>query len=133
MLTIIWVFVWLLEDDMNNKDKIEFMKRGVLWSHSLRLEESSLRLFDVNDCMKDRSNWPGVTLKFALFNHVFHIRCKKKWSLVVYNFILLLHEILNWEVMRCPEICCLVQNITEEKDKMGAKVQQLSWSYLNKQ
>lgn len=74
-----------LKHNMNNKHKIEFTKRRMLWSHTVCLEESCLRVFDVNQCMKDRSNWPGVTLKFALFNHVFHVRCKK-WSLVVYNF-----------------------------------------------
>lgn len=67
-----------LKRNMNNKDKIEFTKRGELWSHTVRLKEYCLRLFDVNQCMKDRSNWPGVTLKFALFNHVFHVRCKKE-------------------------------------------------------
>lgn len=67
-----------LKHNMNNKDKIEFAKRGALWSHTVCLKESCLRLFDVNQCMKDRSNWPGVTLKFALFNHVFHVRCIKK-------------------------------------------------------
>lgn len=95
----IWTIT--LGHNMNNKDKKEFTKRGVLWSRSSSLEESCLRPFDVNNCMKDRSNWPRVTLKFALFNHVFHIRCKKKWSLMVYNFMLLLHKILKWKVTCC--------------------------------
>ena len=76
----------MLRHNMNNKHKIEFTKSRVLWSHTVCLEELRLRVFDVNQCMKDRSNWPGVTLTFALFNHVFHVRCIKKRSLVVYNF-----------------------------------------------
>lgn len=30
---------------------------------------------------------------------------------MVYDFILLLHEILKWEAMRCPGICWLVRNM----------------------
>lgn len=111
-----------LRHNMNNKDKIEFTKRGVLWSHTVCLKESCLRLFDVNQCMKDRSNWPGVTLKFALFNHVFHVRCKKKWSLVVYNlFFFFYHHCMrhiSWKksVEQCAALkyvfLGIAQNIT---------------------
>lgn len=80
-----------VQHNMNNKDKIECTKRGVLWSHTVCLKESCLRLFDVNQCMKDRSNWPEVTLR----NLHSLIMCStsgvwKNCSLVVYNF--LLHE-----------------------------------------
>lgn len=90
MLTIMHeICMVTLKHNMNNKDKIEFTKRSVLWSHTVCLKESCLRLFDVNQCMKDRSNWPEVTLKFALFNHVFHVRCIKKKN---YNL-----TIIPWE------------------------------------
>lgn len=94
-----------LKHNMNNKDKIEFTKRRALWSHTACLEESCLRVFDVNQCMKHRSNWPGVTLKFALFNHVFDVRCIKKRSFVVYNFLPLLHE-ADFLTKVCETISC---------------------------
>lgn len=90
-----------LGHNTSKKDKMEFTKRGILWSYSTGLEESCLRSFDVNLCMKDRSSWPRVTLKFVLFNHVFHIRCKKNQSLMAYNFILWLRDISKWKVMCC--------------------------------
>ena len=61
-------------------------------------EESCLRRFDVNQCMKHRSNWPGVTLTFALFNHAFHVRCiLKKRSLVVYHFSHYCTRHISWQ------------------------------------
>lgn len=125
-----------VKHNKNNKDKIEFTKSRVLWSHTVCLKESCLRLFDVNQCMKDRSNWPGVTLKFALFNHVFHVRCIKKCSLVVYNFLPLLHptHFLTeaYKTIFCPYIrlkishrtlLLAVRDITEDRDRMGGKAQ----------
>lgn len=85
-----------LKHNMNNKDKIEFTKKGVLWSHTVCLKESCLRLFDVNQCMKDRSNWLGVTLKFALFNHVFHVRYIKKWFMFFFFYTYSMRQ-LYWQ------------------------------------
>lgn len=72
-------FVWLLWNIIwTTRIKWNLQRGDGLWSHTVCLEESCLGVFDVNQCMKHRSNWPGVTLKFALFNHVFDVRCIKK-------------------------------------------------------
>lgn len=78
-----------LKHNANNRHKIELRETGGLWSHTVCLQESCLRLFDVNQCMKDRSNWPGVTLTFRLFNHVLHVRCVGKKSLLWCMFLFL--------------------------------------------
>lgn len=63
-----------LKHNANNKHKIEFGAASALITDCLP-PGSCLRGFDVNQCMKDGSNWPRVTLRSALFNHVLHVRC----------------------------------------------------------
>lgn len=131
-----------LKHNMNNKDKIEFTKRRVLWSHTACLEESCLRVFDVNQCMKHRSNWPGVTLKFALFNHVFDVRCIKKRSFVVNILLPLLHEAdfltKVWETICCSfsyrkKHCCLLcKTLQRTETGWEEKPKQLVCYYLHK-